>query len=70
MFITANHRATGFTRTLKYIVFQFFHVSTLNSSIVCSYKGFSLQIGALVRSTLLPAAVNLIQVKNQPVVVP
>lgn len=71
VFITANHRATGFTSTLKYIVFQFFHLSTLNSNVVCSYKGFSLQIYALVRNTLLPAALNLIQVKKKkPVVVP
>lgn len=38
----------GFTSTLKYIIFQFFHLSTLNNNIVCSYKGFRLQIYAAV----------------------
>lgn len=38
----------GFTSTLKYIIFHLFHLSTLNNNIVCSYKGFRLQIYALV----------------------
>lgn len=42
----------------------FFHLNTFNSNTVCSYKGFSPQIYALLVTTLLPSAVNLIQKKT------
>lgn len=46
------------------LFFFFFHLNTFNSNTVCSYKGFSPQIYALLVTTLLPSAVNSIQKKN------
>lgn len=60
----------GFTSTLKYTIFQIFHLSTLNSNTVCSYIGFSLQIYAPVWTTLLPSAVNLVQKKKNKLISP
>lgn len=63
LYVSGNHRAAVFYFKMHFFFF-FFHLNTFNSNTVCSYKGFSPQIYALLVTTLLPSAVNSIQKKN------
>lgn len=64
MMLVCIRKPQGSSILLQNAFFFFFHLNTFNSNTVCSYKGFSPQIYALLVTTLLPSAVNSIQKKN------
>lgn len=64
MMLVCIRKPQGSSILLQNALFFFFHLNTFNSNTVCSYKGFSPQIYALLVTTLLPSAVNSIQKKT------